>query len=180
MTKLVDQCPHVYLSTACYHNFHGECRQTCKFCPSPCSCECHKEKPSSEVRNPLMEHDKAEYDRKYRKLNKERLRAQKAAHFKRTYDPVLAAIERKTKMPRHIEYCRRPEYVAWKKKYDQKRRLARLGDFKEAYAVLQDLRKEINKQMPDRFERYAQAQRHQWNPINQQRRRRATNQPDSF
>lgn len=115
---------------------------------------------------------KAEYDRKYRKRNKERIKANHAAYFQRTYDPKKAAIKRKKTMPRHVEYCRQPEYKKKKKKYDRERREAVFGEFKDAYAVLLALKKEIKKQMPDRFERYAQAQRHQWNPINQQRRRR--------
>ena len=125
---------------------------------------------------------KAEYDRKYRARNKKRLKALQAAYFQRTYDPKKAAGERKKKMPLHVEYCRQPEYKAWKKDYDRKRRLAKLGDFKEAYVALQALKKEIAKQMPDRFERYAQAKRHQWNPVNQQRRKRGyiDRNPDSF
>ena len=118
---------------------------------------------------------KAEYDRKYRARNKKKLKAQKAAYFQRTYDPVQAAVERKKNMPRHIAYCRRPKYRAWKKRYDKQRRERAFGEFKDAHAVLLALKKEIAKQMPDRFERYAQAQRHQWNPINQRRRRKNGN-----
>lgn len=33
--------PH-YLSTACHHTFHDECREVCKFCESPCVCPCHE------------------------------------------------------------------------------------------------------------------------------------------
>lgn len=116
---------------------------------------------------------KAEYDRKYRKKNRVRLRAKKAAYFQRTYDPKQAAKARKKRMPAHVEYCRQPEYRAWKKEYDRERRGKKFGPFAEAHAILLELKKEIAKQMPDRFERYAQAQRHQWNPINQERRRRA-------
>lgn len=34
---------HLYLSTACLHEQHDQCRQTCKFCEAPCICEHHKE-----------------------------------------------------------------------------------------------------------------------------------------
>jgi hypothetical protein len=34
---------HVYLSTACLHEVHTECRRTCKFCDSQCVCDCHSE-----------------------------------------------------------------------------------------------------------------------------------------
>ena len=33
---------HHYLSTACRHSEHGQCRQTCKFCEKACSCGCHR------------------------------------------------------------------------------------------------------------------------------------------
>lgn len=32
---------HDYVSTACIHDVHGQCRVTCKFCPSRCRCACH-------------------------------------------------------------------------------------------------------------------------------------------
>lgn len=32
---------HSYLSTACHHDLHHNCRQTCKFCKIPCECLCH-------------------------------------------------------------------------------------------------------------------------------------------
>jgi hypothetical protein len=33
--------PHRYFSTACLHEQHKDCRMVCKFCPSPCRCDCH-------------------------------------------------------------------------------------------------------------------------------------------
>jgi len=112
---------------------------------------------------------KAAYDRLYRKKNRALLKAKKAAYFQLTYDPKREAIERKKKMPQHVEYCRQPWYRAYKKEYDKKRRAARFGEFAAAYEALKDLRAEIKRQMPDRFQRYAQAGRYQWNPINHQR-----------
>lgn len=32
---------HDYLSTACLHNMHDQCRQSCKFCGAECRCVCH-------------------------------------------------------------------------------------------------------------------------------------------
>ena len=115
---------------------------------------------------------KADYDREYRRKNRARLKVAHAAYFQRTYDPKKAAIERKKNMPKHVEYCRQPEYKAWKKKYDKQCRSKKFGDFAEAHQLLVELTKEINRQMPNRMERYAQSKRHQYNPINQERRRR--------
>lgn len=36
---------HAYLSTACYHQLHEQCRKECKFCPAKCCCKCHEEVP---------------------------------------------------------------------------------------------------------------------------------------
>lgn len=32
---------HRYISTACFHDLHGNCPQKCTWCPTPCLCECH-------------------------------------------------------------------------------------------------------------------------------------------
>ena len=114
---------------------------------------------------------KAEYDRKYRKKNRARIKARQAAYFQSTYDPVKAAKERQKKMPEHVEYCRRPEYKAWKKKYDRKRQLSKYGEFAEAYNILLLLEKEIRRQEPNREVRYAQSGRKQWSPLTYQKRR---------
>lgn len=75
--------------------------------------------------------EKRLYDRAYRAKNLKRIKAEKRAYFKRTYDPVKAARERKKRMPRHVAYCRQPRYKAYKSAYDAKRRAtnprARLG-----------------------------------------------------
>jgi len=34
--------PHAYLSTACQHALHSDCRRDCKFCSEPCRCDCHR------------------------------------------------------------------------------------------------------------------------------------------
>ena len=40
---------HNYLSTACFHETHGDaCRKTCKFCDAPCFCTCHRNPVSGE------------------------------------------------------------------------------------------------------------------------------------
>lgn len=118
---------------------------------------------------------KAEYDKNRRTEKAEELRAQKKAAYA-LWGPQHREEERekrKKNMPKHIEYCRQPEYKEWKKKYDRRLRVAEYGEFAECYELLEQLVKEIKRQMPDRFERYAQSGRQQWNPVNQQRRRNA-------
>lgn len=88
------------------------------------------------------------YDAEYRKKNLALLKAKKHAHHLRTYDPIKAAIERKKKMPRHVEYCRRPEYKRWKSKYDRRYRAVRnYGPFAEVAMLTTDLNREIKGRM---------------------------------
>ena len=97
---------------------------------------------------------KAEYDRNYRTKNADSRKAQKAAYFKRTYNPEQAAVERKGRAHMHAEYCRRPEYKAWKRDYD-KRFLAKknFGEFAEAALILRGIEQEIDARMT-RYEIY--------------------------
>lgn len=37
---------HDYLSTACMHGVHGECRKNCRYCGEDCQCPCHPHEPS--------------------------------------------------------------------------------------------------------------------------------------
>jgi hypothetical protein len=32
---------HSYVSTACHHQLHDQCRSRCKFCEARCLCPCH-------------------------------------------------------------------------------------------------------------------------------------------
>lgn len=87
---------------------------------------------------------KAAYDAKHREQNRERLKAEKAAYFRRTYNPVKAAEVRKARMPYHVEYCRRPEYRKWKAEYDRKHLAQKqYGPFAEAALLISDLEREI-------------------------------------
>lgn len=87
--------------------------------------------------------EKRLYDIQYRAKNLEWIKAKKRAHFQRTYDRKAAAEYRKQRMHLHVEYCRRPEYKAWKKEYDRKYRAKEFGDYAEAYMLTLDLNREI-------------------------------------
>lgn len=103
--------------------------------------------------------EKRLYDQAYRAANLTLLKAKKRAYHARTYDPVKAAVERKKNMPRHVEYCRRPEYRRWKSGYDRKYRATKdFGPFAEAAMLVADLDREI-KQRTDKHEiRYQNGQ----------------------
>lgn len=90
--------------------------------------------------------DKAVYDVNYRESNRDKIKINKANWFNKTYDPLSAAIERKLNMPRHLEYCRQPEYVAKKKIYDRKYKAKKAyGNFWEAAVLVLDIDDEIEK-----------------------------------
>jgi len=93
--------------------------------------------------------EKRLYDMEYRAKNRPMLKVKKAAYFQRTYDPEKAKVERKKRSAAHAEYCRRPEYKAWKKVYDQKYRAKKhYGEFWESFLVLLDLERTVEGQMP--------------------------------
>ncbi len=87
--------------------------------------------------------EKRAYDMAYRRKNIERLKAEKAAYFQRTYDPKKAAVVRKARMHLHVAYCRQPRYRALKQAYDQKRRDNEYGPFAEAARLAIDLNREV-------------------------------------
>ena len=92
---------------------------------------------------------KAEYDRLYREKNFARIKAKKAEYFRRTYDSDEARVARKERMPLHVEYCRRPEYQAWKSEYDRQRRASEYGEFAECYLLTLEIRRESLTQADD-------------------------------
>lgn len=88
--------------------------------------------------------NKREYDKEYRAKNRAMLKAKKAAHFKATYDPAKASVERKKNMQRHVEYCRQPEYKAKKVDYDQQYRATKLyGEFAECAILVEKINKTL-------------------------------------
>lgn len=92
--------------------------------------------------------EKKAYDALYRVENLATITAKKRAYFKRTYDPAKAAVERKKRMPLHVEYCRRPEYKRWKKTYDRRHRAEKFyGPFAEVAMLTLDLNREIKGRM---------------------------------
>lgn len=93
--------------------------------------------------NKSIEQKKAEkkaYDEKYRREKQSIIKERKKEYFKKTYDPVKAAIDRKKKMPKHVEYCRQPKYKAYKKQYDRTYRAKLIyGEFYEAAIIVNEI-----------------------------------------
>ncbi len=87
--------------------------------------------------------EKREYDAEYRQKNLALIKAKKREYFKRTYNPEKARIERKKRMPKHVEYCRRPKYKVYKQKYDREYRANKFGAFADAYLLTVDLNRAI-------------------------------------
>ena len=87
--------------------------------------------------------EKREYDKQYRLNNQDLLKEKKAAWFKKTYNPEEARVKRKERSEIHNEYCRRPEYKVWKKKYDRKYRAQKTyGEYWECFVVTMEIRDE--------------------------------------
>lgn len=90
--------------------------------------------------------EKKAYDAVYRERNLATIKAKKAARYQANRDPVKEAAVRKKRMHLHVEYCRRPEYKAWKSKYDLRYRAKEYGPFADAYLLLLDLDRELRRQ----------------------------------
>jgi hypothetical protein len=88
--------------------------------------------------------EKRLYDMQYREKNHARIKQGKAEYFKRTYDPAAAAVARKARSADHAEYCRRPEYVAWKREYDKQYRAKKeYGEFWQCFLIVASIDKEV-------------------------------------
>src|SRR5690242_12469550 len=85
--------------------------------------------------------EKRLYDIEYRARDVEGRKARKAEYYQRTKDRAKEAEARKRRMPTHVEYCRRPEYRAWKKTYDRQYRAVKFyGDFADCFLLVMDIR----------------------------------------
>lgn len=94
--------------------------------------------------------EKRLYDIEYRNRDVEGRKARKAAYYERTKDRAKEAETRKKRMPKHVEYCQRPEYRAWKKSYDRKYRAQKhYGEFADCFLLVMDIRDECLSRMTD-------------------------------
>jgi hypothetical protein len=87
--------------------------------------------------------EKSAYDAQRRADKGPDISAKKAAYHRRTYDPAKARHRRARNMDQHIEYCRKPEYRAYKADYDREYRAREYGEYAEAYLLLLDLEREL-------------------------------------
>ena len=118
--------------------------------------------------------EKAAYDRARRERLGESLREKRRAAYA-VWGPLHRELERKRRQKgaqRHVEYCRRADYKAKKKVYDHKRMHGRYDkEWTEVALLLDELQKEIRRQQPDRFARYAESRRHGWSLLTHAKRR---------
>ena len=89
--------------------------------------------------------EKAEYDKARRMELRDEIREKKRAAYFANHEENLAKMAeyRKIRMPKHVEYCRRPEYKAKKVEYDRERRASEYGEFAETWLLLLEVEKEI-------------------------------------
>jgi hypothetical protein len=86
---------------------------------------------------------KARYDARRRTEKAAEISADKRAYYQRTHDPEKERERRQAGMGRHVEYCRQPDYVAYKAAYDRELRAKEYGPYGDAYLLLLDLEREI-------------------------------------
>lgn len=99
--------------------------------------------------------EKRVYDMAYRERMGAALKAKRAAYYQNVTakNPERQRAIRKARMPKHVEYCRRPEYRAKKHEYDLRRNAAAYGEFAEAFRLLKELEREIRVRVPSKYER---------------------------
>ena len=94
--------------------------------------------------------EKAAYDRAYRARHRDRLKAEKAERFRRTYDPAAARVERRARRKYQRAYARAynavPAHKRQKAEYDRRYRAAEYGAFNECQMVLVELEKAVRVQ----------------------------------
>lgn len=106
---------------------------------------CDRECAGMARRVPLSEKKEAKrlYDAQRRTEKAAEISAKKRDYYQRTRDPEKERVRGQAGMARHVEYCRRPEYVASKAAYDLERRAKEYGPYADAYLLLLDLEREI-------------------------------------
>lgn len=83
------------------------------------------------------------YDAQRRIEKATEIRAKKSDYYRRTRDPDKERARRARNMGRHAEYCRQPDYRAYKADYDREYGAREYGEYAEAYLLLLDLEREI-------------------------------------
>jgi hypothetical protein len=112
------------------------------YCGKACAAEARRTNTAPEIKKAL----KAAYDQEYR-VRTNRNEKRREAYYANHEEALAAATaQRKRRMPKHVEYCRRPEYKAYKVEYDKARNEAEYGDWAESWRLLQDLEQEIRSQ----------------------------------
>lgn len=85
---------------------------------------------------------KSEYDKQYRAKNFDQIKAKKQAYNKTPKGREAQKRRRNTRMPKHIEYCRQPEYKAKKVEYDKNYRAEKyFGEFAECSILINQINK---------------------------------------
>jgi len=109
---------------------------------------------------------KADYDRARRERLADQIKAAKAAHHKRTYDPEKAKALRLATAAQiaayKVAYMADPENRRAKHEYDIARAAGSYGEWADAWRLLLELEREIVRLVPDRYERAKGRRGHYW------------------
>lgn len=104
------------------------------FCSRACAYESRRDHKPVEQQKA----EKAAYDNRYRK--RDYVKVKRAESHKRTYDPERQRAYNQSRMAHHVEYCRRSEYRAKKKDYDQQYRAKKnYGEYWESALLIQQI-----------------------------------------
>ena len=121
----------------------GVNRSRRKGSPVYCSKDCASEARRLHKSDQQKRAEKAKYDADYRAKNQDRLKIKSAEYHRKNYDPEKARAYRKTRMHKHVEYCRKPEYRAKKAQYDKTyRAVKQYGEYAECFLIFREIERE--------------------------------------
>jgi len=88
--------------------------------------------------------DKSAYDKNRRLEKFDVIKAKKQAYDKTPEGRAAQKRRRQTRMPKHVEYCRQPEYRAKKVEYDRRHRAEKFfGEFAECAILVEQINKTL-------------------------------------
>lgn len=141
-TYTCEQCGGSFQRPKAWVDYHHVRNGLRLFCSKACFYAFEK----TDTRTPEQKKaDKKAYDAEYRAKNRAKIKALKAQRYQAQRNPEKEREYRKANMARHVEYCRRPEYKAYKTAYDRGYRAKKdYGEFAEAALALLDIKSEID------------------------------------
>ena len=145
-----NNCKCAYCGKEFYRNPAHIGRVSRSYCNQKCFGLAHRKNKSKKQ---LVE-EKRLYDKKYRLKNLETIKQKKAAYNQTDAGRATQKRNRDKMKGYHLEYCRQPDYVNWKKDYDEIYRAKKnYGEFWECMILVNKIKKKVCELVPLAYDR---------------------------